>query len=327
MVRARHDAVAGLALVVALLLGGAEPVGSVAEPPLETTVESYTFVDTSRATPCSAAAERTLKVTVALPSAGETFPVIVVGPGSGASQRAVARADAQELAGRGYLAVAMEFPCTNAPGLTTLDPLVALDIYRQPADVSFVLTRLLEKGETPGDELEARLDPERIGYIGTSSGAVTGLLFFNNCCADARVRAVVAVKGFAVPTGAGLPVEGDYDWSRAISLLMWSACNDVVTPFALARDTYTQAAPPKFFVQDPTGDHSTPVTFPPGTFDAFLDRYIAGDTAPEQLATLVAAAGPTFAYDLGGSGTGGAFVACAGALVSEPVTAPPSFTG
>jgi hypothetical protein len=129
---------------------------------------------------------------------------------------------------------------------------------------------------------------------------VTGLLFFNTCCTDARIDAIVVSKAFAIPTAPGLPVDGTYDWSRSIPLYLWAACDDVVTPFDLADDAFLHASPPKFFVQS-TGGHGTLVVYPDDTYDAFVDRYVAGDQSPELLATLLAAASePSFAFDIGG---------------------------
>src|SRR5438105_1412025 len=129
-----------------------------------TTSMTFTFVDGSRPTPCTGASDRTLPVTVYFPSTGAAFPVVIVGPGTGASQRAVAKSEAQAFADRGYLAVALAFPCTNLPGASQVDPTVLLDIYRQPGDVSFVLSSLLTKNGTGGDPLFGLLDPNRVGY-------------------------------------------------------------------------------------------------------------------------------------------------------------------
>lgn len=278
---------------------GAASSGDEIESLGATTRRTYTFVDTSRATPCIDAPDRTLPVTVFYPSTGSSFPVVLVGPGSGASQRAVARDDAEAFAARGYLAVALSFPCTNLPGLSTTDPQVALDIYSQPGDVSFVLSSLLAKSSTIADRLFGLLDPARVGYTGTSSGAVTGLLLFNTCCADPRIDAIVAAKGFPLPTGAGLPVPGTYDWALPVALYQWGACFDDVTPYEPAYAAFRAANPPKLFMQDATGNHSTPVTFPPGTYEAFFDRYVALDPSPVLVETLVGAGSdPHYAYDL-----------------------------
>ena len=211
----------------------------------------------------------------------------------------VAKADAAALAARGYVGVALDFPCTNAPGFSTTDPTVALDLYHQPGDVSFVLTNLLSLSASSGDPLSGLLDPARVGLVGTSSGAITGLLFFNTCCTDSRIRAIEVIKGFPPPTTTGFPLTGVYDWSRPIAAYFWSGCLDIVTPYDLASSAYAQLDPPKAFVTDPTGSHDTPPTFPDGTADAFLDRFVAGDTSPATAAPFLAVDNdPYFAYDL-----------------------------
>ena len=180
-----------------------------------------------------------------------------------------------------------------------------LDYYRQPGDVSFVLSALLAKSATVGDELEGLMDPARIGFKGYSGGAVTGLLFFNTCCADARIGSVVAVKGFPPPTGSGLPVTGTYDWSRGTPLFMLNACDDPIIPYAPALEGFLAAAAPKFFTQQLSGTHASPPLLAPDTYPAFLARYVAGDGSAGPLSVLVAAtASPSFAYDFGAGGPG-----------------------
>ena len=323
-------------LALTVLSLGAAGVPAVAQSVQAAATLSYTFVDSTRPTPCTGATDRTLKVTVVTPGVVGPSPVVLVGPGSGASQRAVAKADAAALAARGYVGVALDFPCTNAPGFSTTNPIVALDIYRQPGDVSFVLTNLLSLTATPGNPLSGLLDPARVGLVGTSSGAITGLLFFNTCCTDSRIRAIEVIKGFPPPTTTGFPLTGVYDWSRSIATYFWSGCLDIVTPYELASSAYAQLGPPKAFVTDPTGSHDTPPTFPDGTTDAFLDRFVAGDTSPPTAAPFLAADNnPYFAYDLGDSIA--AHPASAGCAQPEttPVDGPapeaivlaPAFTG
>ena len=84
---------------------------------------SYTFVDSTRSTPCTGATDRSSERDRRDPGHRRApSPVVLVGPGSGASQRAVAKTDAAALAARGYVGVALDFPCTNAPGFSTTDP-------------------------------------------------------------------------------------------------------------------------------------------------------------------------------------------------------------
>ena len=296
--------------------------------PAAVATSSFTFVDPSRSTPCTGALDRTLNVTVVTPGTTEPSPVVLVGPGSGASQRVVAKADATELAARGYVGVALEFPCTNAPGFSTTDPVVALDVYHQPADVSFVLTNLLTLSATPDNDLSGLLDPARVGLVGTSSGAITGLLFFNTCCTDGRIRAMEIIKGFPPPTVAGFPLSGVYDWSRPIATYFWSGCLDVVTGHAAAASAFAQLGPPKAFITDPTGTHGTAPVFPDGTSDAFLDRFVAGDTSAATAAPFLAADDdPYFAYDLGDAIAPHAATLSCAAPAAPSILFAPSFTG
>src|SRR3954451_8141465 len=109
--RRRRGSVAVLALTALSLAAGAS---AAAQSSQATATLPYTFVDSTRSTPCTGATDRTLKVTVVTPEVPGPSPVVLVGPGSGASQRAVAKADAAALAARGYVGVALDFPCTNA---------------------------------------------------------------------------------------------------------------------------------------------------------------------------------------------------------------------
>ena len=248
---------------------------------------------------------------------------------------AVAKADAAALVARGYVGVALDFPCTNAPGFSTTDPTVALDIYHQPGDVSFVLTNLLSLSASPGNPLSGLPIPH--GSVWWARRAARSpAVFFNSCCTDSRIGAIEVIKGFPPPTTTGFPLTGEYDWSRPIATYFWSGCLDVVTPYELASSAYAQLGPPKAFVTDPAGSHDTPPTFPDGTTDAFLDRFVAGDASPATAAPFLAADDdPYFAYDLGDSiAAHPATVSCA-LPDTTPVSAPapnaivlaPTFTG
>jgi len=321
---ARRAALAGLVASVVLSVaapGGAEPEAPY-EPPTSAstttstttgaaragvvaaaTTRSYTFTDPSRPTPCAGTATRSLPVTVVHPATGTGFPVVIVGPGTGFSQRTAARTEAERLADLGYFAVALVFPCSNATGASLTDITTLLDYYRQPGDASFVLSALLAKSATVGDELEGLMDPARIGFKGYSGGAVTGLLLFNSCCSDPRIRAVVAVKGFPPPTGPGLPASGTYNFASGTPLFMLNACDDPIIPYGPALEAFLRAAAPRFFTQQLTGSHASPPVLAPDTYPGFLARYVSSDGSAGPLGVLVGAtADPSFAYDFGASG-------------------------
>jgi dienelactone hydrolase len=92
------------------------------------------------------------------------------------------------LASHGYVVATIRFPESSVPG--SFIP----GIPNQPADVSFVLDRLLDGSALP--ELSAAIDAERIGLIGSSGGATTAFgLLQSSCCVDDRIDAFVAHAG------------------------------------------------------------------------------------------------------------------------------------
>lgn len=95
-------------------------------------------------------------------------------------------------------------------------------------------------------------------------------------------------------------MNGTYDWSRAVPLFMFNACNDPIIPYDPAYQDFLTAAAPKFFTQDPSGGHAAPLLLVPDTYPAFLARYVAGDASAGPLGVLLAATSdPLFAYDFG----------------------------
>jgi dienelactone hydrolase len=102
----------------------------------------------------------------------------------------------QHLASLGYVAAAPNFPSTNggASGGAYLQ-----DVVQQPADQHFLIDQLLLWNQTPGNPLAGRIDPARIGAIGTSLGGLTTtLLAFDRNRMDSRIKAAVSIAGLHV---------------------------------------------------------------------------------------------------------------------------------
>jgi len=100
---------------------------------------------------------------------------------------------AEFLASHGYVVVAVDFPLTNyfAPGGPNL-----ADVVNQPADVRFVIDRVLERNNKEGDSLYRQVDENRIGVMGLSLGGMTTeLVTFDPRMNDKRIRAAVAIAG------------------------------------------------------------------------------------------------------------------------------------
>jgi predicted dienelactone hydrolase len=100
---------------------------------------------------------------------------------------------AEFLASHGYVVVAVDFPLTNyfAPGGPNL-----ADVVNQPADVSFVIDRVLERNQKERDSLYRQIDENRIAVVGLSLGGMTTeLVTFDPRMKDKRIRAAVSIAG------------------------------------------------------------------------------------------------------------------------------------
>jgi predicted dienelactone hydrolase len=250
---------------------------------------TVTFVDRDRPTDANGdapgAPERTLPVLVLYPSRGAPdgptvpdakparragpFPLVVFSHGFTASGPAYAEILLRHIAARGYVVAAPTFPLSNgnAPGGPRL-----VDYVNQPADVSFVITRMLRanRGRGPLSDLIA---PKRIGVMGHSLGAITTLgVTYNRCCADRRIKAAVPVAGLQLPFGSGT-----WSWPP-VPLLLIHGDRDRTVPVEGSRAAYADAEAPKYLVTLLDGTHTPAV--PPysdvvirSTVD-FFDRYL-----------------------------------------------------
>lgn len=260
---------AGLLLVSTALLGagcGAEPR---AEPRLEPTVQaSSTTVPVPPAPPTAStrppvssgpfevaavteglvdsARSRSLPTWVFYPSVAGApaleagpFPVFVWAHGLDASVQYFEPL-LREWAARGYVVIAPEFPGTKA----TADggPEFA-EYVDQPADVSFVLDRMIELFGPAGTRARGLLDPEHVAIGGHSLGAITTRgLIADRCCTDERIDAAVEVS----PGDRGFP--GGAPSERGVPLLVIHASADTTFPLAEGRRVYAAATGAKHLV-------------------------------------------------------------------------------
>lgn len=226
--------------------------------------------------PCTYSTTRTIRATVMIPEGQGSFPLAVLGHGLG-NTRWTVHETAKGYPPRGYIVVAPTFPAVAPmhPSHRTVP-----DLPNQPGDVSFLIDEILTMSETPGDPLYGKVDRERIGYEGVSGGAITGLLFFNECCADDRIDAVSAGMGYFLPPAfAG----GKYRLRRtpAPALFMANNVNDQLIPFAQAVEGWEEVESDKFlaFGAD-DGSCFASHCIPSGVGDGgdlFMDAYVLGD--------------------------------------------------
>lgn len=160
------------------------------------------FEDTSRITDANGDApalpSRKLPATVWYPAEAGRYPLVVSNHGF-SSLRGGAVYIAQALAQMGYVVIAADFPLTNffAKG----GPRVT-DVANQPADVSFLIDRMLAFNADPQHALYGRIDPDRIGATGISLGGMTSMMVgFDPQRMDRRVKAVASIAGPSIMFG------------------------------------------------------------------------------------------------------------------------------
>jgi dienelactone hydrolase len=195
------------------------------------------LTERSRANPGA----RVLRVTVRFPIVRNVaayrsqshglFPLLVFAPGFRQCARSYSDLLAQ-WAGAGYVVAAIDFPRTSC---SVPNPDEA-DLANQPADVAFVIRRLLELSGHPGSALSGLVAPSEIALAGHSDGGDTvAAMAAASCCRDRQVRAVVVLAGAEWPplpgrwfTGPAPPmmfVQGSADtWNfPAASLQLYRA--------------------------------------------------------------------------------------------------------
>jgi predicted dienelactone hydrolase len=123
---------------------------------------------------------------------GGPFPLVVFSHGFTASGPAYGEVLLRRIAAHGYVVAAPTFPLSNgaAPGGPRL-----VDYVNQPADVSFVITKMLAANRGHG-ALSHLMNPKAVGAMGHSLGAITTLgVTYNRCCLDPRIKAAVPISG------------------------------------------------------------------------------------------------------------------------------------
>ncbi|MBO4206590.1 alpha/beta hydrolase family protein [Micromonospora echinofusca] len=176
------------------------------------------------------------------PAARGRFPVVVFSHGLTARP-----ADYAALLGRwaaaGFVVAAPTFPGTSR-GAARYD---VLDVLNQPADVSFVLTRVLALDGRAGDPLRGRLATDRVAATGHSAGGVTTVGLFT-VERDDRLDAGIVLAGSAL--GVGTAFAG----TDAPQLFVHGERDEVVS-YSAGRAAYEAVPWPKAMLSLPDGDH------------------------------------------------------------------------
>ena len=217
-----------------------------------------TFVDTSRKTESANgqgnAPARTLVTVIHYPQSDGPFPLIVLAHGRTGhpnkfSQLTTAWASA------GFVVAAPVFPLTS--NQTTFE--TDADYINQPADVSFVIDRVLARSQDHDGPLARRVDKRHIGVSGLSLGGATVYgIAFNSCCRDHRIDAALVMAGIL------LPYDGAFEFP-SVPLLIIHGNSD-----PLGRDPYGMARPPKYLMTLDRPTHSPPFEDTPDPADELV---------------------------------------------------------
>ncbi len=231
------------------------------------------------------AGQRVLHVTVRFPVGGNRaaypahahglFPLMVFAPGFRQCARGYS-----DLLGQwttaGYVVAAVDFPLTSC---TTPGPDEA-DLANQPADVAFVIRRLLELSGNRVSRLAGLIDPSEIAVSGHSDGGDTvAAMAANTCCRERQVRAAVVLAG------AEWPLPGRWFARPAPPMLFVQGTADIWNFPAASQQLYrADTTGARYYLSLPGADHfapyqgdGTPEPIVARVTIDFLDYYLLGE--------------------------------------------------
>jgi dienelactone hydrolase len=217
-----------------------------------------TFVDTSRRTESASghgnAPTRTLVTVIHYPQSDGPFPLIVLAHGQTGHPNKFSELTTA-WASAGFVVAAPVFPLTNNQITFQTDG----DYVNQPADVSFVIDRMLARSNERTGPLARRVDKKHIGVAGLSLGGATVYgIAFNRCCRDQRIDAAIVMAGIL------LPYDGAYEFP-SVPLLIINGNGD-----SRGRDPYGMASPPKYLMTLERPTHSPPFEDTPDPADELV---------------------------------------------------------
>jgi predicted dienelactone hydrolase len=270
---------AAAATIVATIVALAPPAAPAvaAERAHQVRHVTLTFVDRSRPTEdpnvTRSARTRTLVTEVWLPRGRGRFPLVVFAHGnSGHPLKLTQMLSAWARAG--YVVAAPAFPLTND---RSGGPSIIPDFQHQPADVSFVITRMLAEDRRAGSPVHGKVARNHIGAAGHSLGGATLYgVTSEQCCRDRRVDAAIFMDAVRLPSGDGPrpAVDGPGLYTHITG--------DAATPYAATLEQYERATPPKFMMTLTQGIHFEPFENAPSPHDravvdattSFWDAYL-----------------------------------------------------
>ena len=186
--------------------------------------------------------------TNAAPASGR-FPVVLFSHGLN-GRPAGYQTLLSKWAAAGFVVAAPAYPHTST-GVPKFD---ILDVVRQPADASQVLSGVLALDTAEDDPLHGHLDANAVGAAGHSAGGITTVGLFTGA-RDPRLRAGVVLAGNALGVGdafAGPPA----------SLLFVHGGKDDLVSYASGKATYDKVPWAKAMFSLPQDGHGDPYLRP-----------------------------------------------------------------
>ena len=212
-------------------------------------------------------------------TAAGPFPLVVFGPGFAETPTAYARLlDAWARAG--YVVAAPLFPLTqkHVPGGRR-----ERDLINQPADMSFVISRMLDENQLQRSFLYGLIVPDLIAIAGQSDGAATALAAaYDPAFVDRRIRAAIIMSGAELSSiDDAIPFP-----SHGPALLATQGSRDTINEPAATHRFFDLAPRPKFLLTLIGATHLPPYTTQQPYLDvveqvtiAFLNHFLRAQHA------------------------------------------------
>ena len=182
----------------------------------------------------------------------------------------------------GYVVAAPTYPRTapTAPGGVDES-----DILDHPADLRFVISKLVSEASDARSPLAGMVNPRRIAIAGQSDGAdVTLAAAANTCCRIGAAKAAVILSGAELSSFGGA-----YYAPGSVPLLVTQGNRDTVNLPGCSVALYDPAPAPKYYVDVLGAEHLPPYTRPgrarayvARVVVAFLDYYLKNNRSPLQ---------------------------------------------
>lgn len=206
-------------------------------------------------------------------SAQGPFPLVVFGHGFDVTPSLYAHL-LRSWARAGYVVAAPVFPLENPNAPRGPDE---SDLVNQPADMRFVISRLLAAGGSGSGPLAGMVDASRIAVSGHSDGGDTALaVAYNRYFRDRRVGAAVILSGAEIPGVGGFAFP-----PGSPPLLAVQGTADSVNLPGLTNAFFAAAPRPKYLLEllgaahlPPYSDQQPQLTIVERVTVAFLDGYL-----------------------------------------------------